>query len=54
MADTARPTWTDHDVHDPGITRLQAVVYAVGAAGLVVASVAFIRSRRDTGGSDPD
>ncbi len=40
--------WTDHDVPDPGITLLEALVYVVGAMGLATATVAFIRARRDS------
>ncbi len=46
MAQSPSAGWTDHNVHDPGITLLQAVLYTLGAVGLVVASVAFIRARR--------
>src|SRR5688500_16425731 len=30
----ASKTWTDHNIHDPGITLLEAMCYAVTEAGL--------------------
>jgi hypothetical protein len=43
---TGVPDWTDHNVSDPGVTLLQAVVYTIGAVVLVSASVAVLRRRR--------
>jgi hypothetical protein len=42
------PEWTDHDVSDPGITLLQALLYAVPAVvfGLVAVVVVTRRRRR--------
>ena len=48
----AEPNWTDHDVSDPGVTLLQALAYAIGALGLAVATVAYVRSRRTTRDGD--
>jgi hypothetical protein len=47
---SAPPRWTDHNAHDPGITLLQALVYAVGAIALVVVSAAVVRRRCRSGG----
>jgi hypothetical protein len=49
---SASPEWTEHDVSDPGITLLQALVYAVGAVVLVAASATVLRRRRRSG--EPD
>ena len=38
--------WTDHNVHDPGVTLLQVVAYTLGVAALAVASVGVFRGRR--------
>jgi hypothetical protein len=47
----AVPDWTDHNVSDPGVTLLQALVYTVGAVVLAAASVAVLTRRRRR--SDP-
>jgi hypothetical protein len=38
--------WTDHNVHDPGITLLELVAYSIGALGFATATVALRRRRR--------
>jgi hypothetical protein len=48
MAESTAMDWTDHDVSDPGITLLQALVYAIGALGLTTATVVLIRRRRNS------
>ena len=40
------PSWTDHDVSDPGVTLLEALAYAIGAAALIAVTTAVIRRRR--------
>ena len=40
------PAWTDHNVHDPGVTLLQVLAYTLGALALVAASGAVIGRRR--------
>jgi hypothetical protein len=53
MADSsAPPGWTDHNVHDPGVTLLQVLVYTLGAVALVAVSAAVVRSRRRSGDCD--
>ena len=34
IRELARDTWTDHNVHDPGITLLEAFSYAMTELGL--------------------
>jgi hypothetical protein len=48
MADdsSARTAWTDHNVHDPGVTLVELLVYTLGAVGLVAMSAALITRRR--------
>jgi hypothetical protein len=46
MADPPVPDWTDHGAHDPGVTVLEVLAFAVGAAAFLTASVAVLRSRR--------
>jgi hypothetical protein len=46
FADEQSTGWTDHNVSDPGVTLLQALVYGIGALGLTAATVAFVRLRR--------
>ena len=43
--------WTDANVHDPGITMLQLLVFSVAA---LVASRALIKRRRKRKPDDPD
>jgi hypothetical protein len=52
MAEPTLTGWTDHNVSDPGITLLQALVYAIGAVGLAIATVALIRTRRNSRNAD--
>ncbi len=40
------PSWTDHDVSDPGVTLLEALAYALGAAALIAVTTAVVRRRR--------
>jgi hypothetical protein len=47
------PDWTDHNVHDPGITLLQALAYTIGTAAFVAVSVVALRRRRREGEPDP-
>jgi hypothetical protein len=50
MTDSAAtPDWTDHNVSDPGVTLLQALVYTIGPVVLVAAAVAVLRRRRSSG-----
>lgn len=54
MADSsAPPAWTDHNLHDPGVTLLQLLVYTIGAVALVAASAVVLRGRRRSGEPDP-
>ena len=53
MAHSAAPAWTDHNVHDPGITLLEALAYTLGVAALVAVSVAAVRNRRHSREPDP-
>ena len=39
------PEWTDHNVSDPGVTLLQALVYTIGAVLVAAASVVVLRRR---------
>jgi hypothetical protein len=48
MAESTAMDWTDHDVSDPGITLLQALVYAIGALGLTTATMVLIKRRRNS------
>jgi hypothetical protein len=52
MSEPTPTGWTDHNVSDPGITLLQALVYAIGAVGLAIATVAFIRRRGSSRNAD--
>ena len=46
------PDWTDHNVHDPGITLLQALAYTIGTAAFLAVSVAALEA--DVGRREPD
>jgi MprA protease rhombosortase-interaction domain-containing protein len=46
---TAVPQWTDHNVSDPGITLVQALMYTIGAVVLAAAGAAVFRRRRRAG-----
>jgi hypothetical protein len=43
---TATPHWTDHNVSDPGITLLRALVYVLGAVLVTAGSAVVLRRRR--------
>jgi nitrate reductase gamma subunit len=46
MSDSSSsPTWTDHDVSDPGITLLQALVYVLGGLTVVAGGTALVWRR---------
>jgi uncharacterized protein (TIGR03382 family) len=47
------PDWTDHNVHDPGITLLEALAYTMGTAAFLAVSVAALRRRRRSREPDP-
>ena len=53
MAHSAAPAWTDHNVHDPGITLLEALAYTMGVAALIARSVAAVGNRRHSREPDP-
>jgi hypothetical protein len=48
------PRWADHNVHVPGITLLQVLVYTLGVIAFVAVSAAALRSTRRWGDRDPD
>ena len=39
--------WTDHNVHDPGVTLLELLAWAVAGSLFAVAVDAYLRRRRD-------
>jgi hypothetical protein len=39
-------SWTDHNVHDPGVTLLEALVYGLSALGVVVTGRVVLRRWR--------
>lgn len=43
---SSSPDWTDHDVGDPGVTLLGALVYGLAAFTLVAGATAVVRRRR--------
>jgi hypothetical protein len=47
------PEWTDHNVHDPGITVLEAVAYTIGTAAFLAVSVVALRHWHRSGEPDP-
>jgi hypothetical protein len=47
VADSPAPlSWSDHNVHDPGVTLLQVLAYTIGAVALVAVSAAVIKRCR--------
>ena len=43
---TTSSGWTDHNVHDPGVTLVQVLVYTIGAVALVAVSAAVVWLKR--------
>jgi hypothetical protein len=52
MSEPTPTGWTDHNASDPGFTLVQTLVYSIGAVGLAIATVAFIRTRRNSRNAD--
>jgi hypothetical protein len=40
------PDWTDHNVHDPGVTMLELLTWSVAALSFGLGVYAYVRARR--------
>jgi hypothetical protein len=39
------PDWTDHNVHDPGVTMLELLAWSVAALSFALGVYAYLRRR---------
>lgn len=54
MHDPAAPAWTDANAHDPGVTLLEALAFAVSALGVAASGRRIWRKLRTPPRRDDD